>query len=100
MAPGDRLAFYLKRVGVVAEALIVAAPENKRLEWFSEAARFSWAVRVKNTRYFFEKPVRIDAVLRSRLEVFRVKEYATWAWFVQSASVVSDHDFDILVGRR
>jgi hypothetical protein len=42
----------------------------------------------------------IDQALRAELDVFRLKTYPTWAWFVQSASVVSDHDFNLLVGRK
>jgi len=97
---GDHVAFYRKGAGVVAEAIIATKPEKKRLEWFHGSERFPWAVRVKDARYFFDKPVVIDKALRSRLQVFQAKEYGTWAWFVQSAQILSDHDFDVLVGRK
>ena len=33
-------------------------------------------------RYFFDKPIKIDQDLRAQLEVFRARQYDTWAWFV------------------
>jgi hypothetical protein len=101
LKPEDRLAFYRKQVGVVAEAVVAGLPEKNRIkwEWFTDSGLFSLAVRVKDVRYFFDGPVVIDAKLRARLDVFRARRYPTWAWFVQSARSVSDHDFDVLVGR-
>jgi hypothetical protein len=57
-------------------------------------------VRVKNVRYFFDKPVPLDERLRASLNAFRDKDAVrAWAWFVQSPRLVNEHDFNILVGR-
>jgi len=68
-------------------------------EWFLE--KYPWAFQVKDVRYFFEKPVVIDANLRSRLEAFHGRDPSkAWAWFVQATRIVSGHDFEVLVGRQ
>lgn len=97
---GDRICFYQTQVGVVAEATVGSQPEKKRITFAKDPDRFPWAFRVKDVRYFFDHPVVIDGPLRSRLEAFRERDPdKAWAWFVQATRVLSQHDFDVLVGR-
>ena len=97
---GDRLCFYLKSVGVVAEGTVASAAIMRRLNAAYDAVRFPWALRVKNVRYFFDRPVLIDESLRSQLDAFRGKDpKTTGAWLVRSSRLLSAHDFERLVGR-
>jgi hypothetical protein len=98
---GDRLCFYRSGGGVVAEATVASAPEHKALTIVRHPEKYPWAFRVKDVRFFFEKPVVIDAGLRSRLDAFHGRDpNKAWAWFVQATRIVSGHDFEILVGRH
>ncbi len=98
---GDRLCFYKKQAGIVAEVMVAGAAEKKSTGLVDNEARFPWAVPVKSPRYFFSKPVPLDATLRTHLDAFRGKDATqNWAWIVQSPRLVSEHDFNLLVGRR
>ena len=73
---------YATGVGVVAEAEVDSHPEEK------------------NTRYFFDQPVVIDAALRSHLDAFKGRDpEGPWAWLVQGTRKVTEHDFHVLTGR-
>jgi hypothetical protein len=72
----------------------------KKIKFVRDAERFPWAFGVKDVRYFFDKPVVIDAALRSRLDAFRGRDpNKAWAWLVQGTKVVTAHDFRVLIGR-
>jgi hypothetical protein len=95
----DRICFYESGVGVVAEATVCSEPERRQIEFVRDPTRFPWAFRVKDVRYFFDKPIVIDASLRARLDAFREREPGNaWAWFVQATRLVTPHDFEVLVG--
>jgi hypothetical protein len=97
---GDRIAFYQTQVGVVAEATVTSAPERKTVKFAKDPERFPWAFKVKDVRYFFNKPVVIDAALRQRLDAFKGRDPGkAWAWFVQATRVLTSTDFERLVGR-
>jgi hypothetical protein len=100
LKPEDRLCFYKGRTGIVAAAIVASIAEKRPPDIAPpDAHRFPWAVRVKDVRYFFDKPVPLDDRLRGQLEAFRGKDPAgPWAWFVQSARLVTEHDFKLLVG--
>jgi hypothetical protein len=101
LSVGDRLCFYRSGGGVVAEATVASTPERKILKIVRHPEKYPWAFQVKDVRYFFEKPVVIDANLRSRLEAFHGRDPSkAWAWFVQATRIVSGHDFEVLVGRQ
>ena len=57
-------------VGVVAEATVASAPAHKLVQFAKNPERFPWSFKVKDVRYFFNKPVVIDAGLRERLDAF------------------------------
>ncbi len=98
---GDQLCFYQTGLGVVAEATVASTPERKIIKFVRHPDRFPWAFRVKDVRYFFDKPVVIDAPLRARLDAFKGRDPNTaWAWFVQATRRVTEHDLDVLVGRK
>jgi hypothetical protein len=97
---GDRVCFYQSQVGVVAEATVINNPERKKVKFAKDPERFPWAFGVKDVRYFFDKPVVIDAALRGRLDAFRGRDpNKAWAWLVQGTKLLTAHDFEVLVGR-
>jgi hypothetical protein len=53
---------------------VASAPERKVVKFGKDPERFPWAFKVKDARYFFNKPVVIDAALRSRLDAFRGRD--------------------------
>jgi len=71
LKPGDRISFYQTQVGVVAEATVASAPERKAVKFAKDPERFPWAFKVKDVRYFFNKPVVIDAAMRQRLDALQ-----------------------------
>jgi hypothetical protein len=96
---GDRICFYNTGIGVVAEATVDSKPEKKPIKFVRDPSRFPWAFHVKDVRYFFDKPVVIDATLRSHLEAFKGREPdKSWAWFVQGTHYLTEYDYKILVG--
>jgi hypothetical protein len=98
LKPGDQLCFYRTGTGVVAKATVASIPEKRLIKGVRDPERFPWAFRVNKVRYF-DKPQVIDASLRSRLEAFKGRDpNHPWAWFVQATLVVTQHDFDVLVG--
>jgi hypothetical protein len=51
-------------------------------------------------RYFFNKPIVIDATLRQRLDAFKGRDRGkARAWFVRATRVLTAADFERLVGR-
>jgi hypothetical protein len=100
LQPGDRLCFYETGVGVVAEAEVASEPERKTLRYVRHAERFPWAFQAKNTRFFFDKPIVIDAALRSQLDAFKDRDPSgSWGWFVQATRLITAHDFRLLTGQ-
>jgi hypothetical protein len=101
LKPGDKLAFYHSGVGVVAEAEIASELTLGNPPFVKNPARYPWQFRVSNVRMFMDRPIVVsDPALRSRLEAFKGKSNpSSWSWLVQGTSKVSEHDFEILVGR-
>jgi hypothetical protein len=100
LKPGDHLCFYETGVGVVAEAEVASEPERRALRYVRHAEKFPWAFQVKNPRYFSDKPIVIDAALRSQLDTFKGRDPSgSWAWFVQATRRVTAHDFRLLTGQ-
>jgi hypothetical protein len=96
---GDRLAFYLKGAGVAARALLADAPSERRAPGQYDATRYSWAARVGEVQYL-SKVIKIDKMLRSQLDAFKGKDpSASGSWFVQSARMVTGHDYRLLTGQ-
>jgi hypothetical protein len=100
LKPGDRLCFYHSGVGVVAEAEVSTAPERKSVPVkVHHPEDYPWRFKVKNPRYFFDKPIVIDAALRAKLDAFKNRDpESAWAWLVQGTRIVTEHDFHLLTG--
>jgi hypothetical protein len=100
LKPRDLLCFYETGVGVVAEAEVTSEPERRTLPNVRHAERFPWAFQAKNPRYFFDKPIVIDAALRSQLDAFKdCDPSGSWGWFVQATRLITAHDFRLLTGQ-
>lgn len=78
----------------------VSLPERKTVKFARHPDRFPWSFKVKDVRYFFDKPIVIDAAMRQRLDAFKGRDAGKgWAWFVQATRVLTQDDFERLVGR-
>lgn len=98
---GTRLCIYVKGRGVVAEASAAGPVEERQIPFARKAGRFPYAFSIGAVRYFFDKPIVIDALLRSRLDAFRNKNpMGRWAHLVQVPRSLTKHDFDILTGHQ
>jgi len=104
LKPGDRICFYETGVGVVAEAVVASHPERRPpaiKHAFKTPEKFPWSFKVTDVRFFFETPVAIDVDRRAKLDAFVGRDPTRpWSWFVQGTRIVTEHDFEILVGRE
>lgn len=101
LKPGDRLCFFSGGIGIVADAEVSSLPERKAIPHVKNPERFPWAFKVKDVRYYFDKPVVIDAALRSQLDAFKKgNAEAPWGWFVVSTKILSEHDFTLLTSKQ
>lgn len=94
--PGDRVCFYAAQTGVVAHATVRTAPEHKQHP-VAAPEEPSWVFDLDDVVEYLEEPVVIDAALRGGLDAFQGKDLnKPWAWFVQGAHAVTQHDFAML----
>jgi len=100
LKPGDRLCFYIGKKGVVAEAQVASFPEIGSVPGVKHPEKYRWRFRIAEVRYFFDRPIALDAPMRRRLEGFVGKDpdSSSWSWYVQGTSIVSAKDFAILTG--
>jgi hypothetical protein len=99
LKPGDWICFYWSTVGVVAQAEVASTPERKKLPQVTYPDLFPWAFKVRSVRFFFDRPIVVDADVRDRLDAFKGKNPdAPWAWLVRSTRRLSEHDFRALTG--
>jgi len=97
LKPGDWICFYAQGSGVVAHAKVVSEPKKKRHPKVKDPERYPWVFRLADTSLYLEKPIIIDAALRSQLDAFGDKDLSkAWAWFVQATRKLTKHDFEIL----
>ena len=62
--------------------------------------RYPWAFRVKDVRFFLDRPIVVDLVLRRGLDAFKESDpEAAWGWFVQATRRITVHDFGLLTGQ-
>lgn len=103
LKPGDRICFYESGVGVIADAEAATRPERQPPAVHGlvrDLEKYPWSFRVKNPRFFFDKPIVIDAAMRENLDAFASREPArSWSWFVQGTRSLSKHDYELLTGR-
>ena len=98
---GDLICFFSSGIGVVAHAEVASAPEKKAIEGVEDPDRFPWRFKVKDVHYNFDKPVVIDAALRTKLDAFKkANPEAPWGWFVVSTKILTEHDFNLLTAKH
>jgi hypothetical protein len=97
MKEGDRIAFYATTKGVVADAVLLSAPQKvPRPDGLVDEA-FPWVCALKDVRIYTDAPLIIDAALRLQLDAFDGRNSETpWSWFVKATHKVSSHDFGLL----
>jgi len=92
--PGDFICFYACRKGIVVHAEVASFPEKKPHPKVSHPDLYPWTIKLKNVKEYFDKPIVIDAELRSKLEAFSKSDpKRPWAWFVKATRKVSKKDF-------
>lgn len=98
LKPGDRICFYATGTGVIAHARVASYPENGHHPSIPQPERYSWIFRVDDVSLYPNEPIVIDATLRVSLDAFqeRSPEGRRWAWFVQAARRLTEHDFKVL----
>ncbi|NUP99386.1 MAG: EVE domain-containing protein [Armatimonadetes bacterium] len=100
VAPGARICLYQSGKGVVAEATIASEAERGVAPALTPLARekYPWRFKVVQPRLFFDQPVVVsDVTFREKLDAFQNRDPAgSWAWFVQAAREVTEHDYLLL----
>lgn len=98
---GDWMCFYATGgKGVIAHGRISEAPKNEPHPAVERAEEHPWTFHLTDVEVYEQNPVVIDADVRSRLEAFEGKDpEGHWAWFVQSTSELTEHDFKELTRR-
>ncbi|HXF60387.1 MAG TPA: hypothetical protein VNK95_02145 [Caldilineaceae bacterium] len=93
--PGDWICFYATGKGVIAHARVSSLPEKMRHPKIRHPDKYNWIVQVRDAHLYLDRPVVIDAALRSQLEAFEGRDPNTssWAWFVQATRRISRHDY-------
>jgi hypothetical protein len=94
--PGDRVCFYAAQTGVVAHATVRTQPEHRQHP-IAAPDEPLWIFGLEHVVEYLDNPVVIDAALRAKLDAFQGKDpNKAWAWFVQGAHTVAQHDFALL----
>lgn len=94
---GDRLCFYAGPKGIIADAR-AASPISYDPKLISSL--YPYVFRIENVSLYLENPIKMDSSIRRVLDAFRGKDAeGQWAWFVQTAHKISEHDFRILTNR-
>lgn len=100
LKPGDWICFYATANGVVAHARVRTSPEKRPHPQVLRSDRYPWVFGLQDTKLYLDKPVVVDAALRSSLDAFDGRDPRDpWAWFVFSTHRISEHDFRILTGQ-
>ena len=103
MRPGDSICFYAAGIGVVARARLAGSANDlvTTTEWPEPVPMAAEVFKVPvDDIHWLGEPTAIDERLRGRLEAFQGKKPSpVWSWFVQTSRKLSQHDFDILIGR-
>ena len=99
--PGDWICFYSTRKGVVAHAQVASIPRKELHSKVRHAEKYPWVFDLDSEELYLNEPVIIDASLRTNLDAFKDKDInKNRAWYVQANNKITEHDFDILTGRR
>ena len=62
------ICFYACGNGVIAHAEVASPPERKPHPKVRHPDKYPWTFKLKNVKAYFDKPVIIDAELRSKLK--------------------------------
>lgn len=97
LKPADWICFYAQGVGVIAHARVASKPKKKRHPRVRHPEKHQWVFQLDNIVLYLDKPIVIDAALRSQLDYFEDKDpNRPWGWFVQATRKTTKHDFDSL----
>jgi hypothetical protein len=97
LKPGDWICFYASGKGIVGQARVASAPQKKGHPKVHHPEKYRWVFKLSNVGLYLDKPIVIDAALRSQLDAFQGKDVnGPWAWFVQATHKLSQHDFEFL----
>lgn len=101
LKPGDWICFYATTKGIVAHAKVISTPEKKLHHKVRHPETYPWVFRLDSVQLYLDKPVVLDAAVRSQLDAFRGRDLnKSWAWLVQATCRISAHDFNILTRRE
>lgn len=100
--PGDWIAFYSTGKGVVAHAKVSSFPaKGTNLKKIRHPEDYPWVFQLSEPTLYLDKPVVIDADMRSRLATFKGRKLnSPWAWFVQATRRISEEDFRTLTNKK
>lgn len=97
LKPGDMICFYATSMGVIAHVRVRTKPKEKQHPSVRNPEDYPWVFEVEEPKLYYDKPVAIDAELRSRLNAFEGRNLDNrWGWFVQATRRISKHDFELL----
>jgi hypothetical protein len=65
LKPGDCICFYQTQVGVVAEAEVASAAEERSVAGVRQSEKYPSVFDLRSPRFFFEHPIIIDAAMRA-----------------------------------
>ena len=97
LKPGDWICFHASGKGVVAHARVASSPQKGGHQKVHHPEKYQWVFKLSDVGLYLDKPVVIDAGMRSQLLAFQGKDAnGPWAWFVQATHKMSQHDFALL----
>jgi hypothetical protein len=95
--PGDWICFHASGKGVVGHARVTTSPQKGGHPKVHHPEKYQWVFKLSNVGLYLDKPVVIDAPMRSQLTAFQGKDAnGPWAWFVQATHKLSQYDFGLL----
>ncbi len=97
LKPGDWICFYATTNGVIAHAKVLTKPEKKKHPKVRDPETYPWVFRLDSVRVYEDKPIVIDAEIRSKLDIFSGRDLnKSWAWLVQATRKITEKDFKTL----
>jgi hypothetical protein len=98
---GDRMCFYGTVKGVGAHARVSSAPQKEIHPSVRHSDKYPWVFNVEVVKLYLDKPIAVDAEMRSKLGAFKNRDLnKAWAWFVQATRILEQQDFETLIGQK
>jgi hypothetical protein len=95
------MCFYAAGNGVVAHARVSSSPHKEIHPSVRHSDKYPWVFRVEDVQLYLDKPIAVDAEMRSKLEAFKNRDLnKAWAWFVQATRILEQQDFETLIGQK